>query len=138
MLLCLIWFSDYFSYHNISWVNRSNEATPSNIDTCHADCSSSENDFVTLKETDTNKPVATYWGWLDVTLQKTYLLNYSRALSSNGTFLKDPYTYLLGLRDSLGVEDGGDDVYIPIECQIYQGSIDYDYLVKSCNILYTG
>ena len=119
-------------------LTANDNSSTSNIDTCNADCASTgSNDFVTLTDKDTQTPIATFNGYLDVYLQNTSLTNYTRILSNNGTMIDDLYTYLYQLKESLETEDGV-DVYISVQRQIFQGNVDYDYLVKSCNILYTG
>ena len=120
-------------------LTANNRSSPSNIDTCHTDCaSSSNNDFVTLTETDTDIPIATYQGWLDVYLQNRNLTNYTRILSNNGTIIDDLDTYLYEIKQNLGLENGDEDVYLSIIYQEFQGNVEYDYLLKGCNILYTG
>ena len=115
-----------------------NNSTPPNIDTCHAECTSSDNDFVTLTESDTDTPVATYNGYLDVIVQDRNLTNYTRIMSSSGEIIYNLTSYLYSLRQNLSISDGDGDIYVSVEDQIFKGNIDYDYLVKSCAILYTG
>ena len=113
-----------------------NNLSPSNIDTCQSECASTENDFVTLTEIDTDTPIATFDGYLDVLLQQTNLTNYSRILSNNGQVIDDLQEYLYALKQNLSAYDG--DIIISVQRQIFEGNVDYDILIQACSILFTG
>ena len=120
-------------------ITANNNSSSSNIDTCHTDCSSTENELVTLTESDTDTPIATYNGWLDVYLQNTSLTNYTRILSNNGQVIDDLQSYLHSLKHNLSSYDSNDtDIYVSFQRQVFQGNVDYEMLVKACNILLTG
>ena len=115
-----------------------NSTTPPNIDTCHSECTTSDNDFVTMTESDTDTPIATYNGWLEVYIEDTNLTNYTRHMTSSGQIIYDLKSYLYSLKQNLSVSDDDADIFVSLEFQAYRGNIDYNHLVKSCAILYTG
>ena len=117
-------------------ITANDNASASNIDTCHSDCTSMENQFVTLTESDTDTPIATYNGWLDVYLQNVNLTNYSRIVSNNGEIINNLQKYLYSLKHNLSSFDG--NIYVSVQKQVFQGNVDYEMLVKACNILLTG
>ena len=117
-------------------ITANDNASSSNIDTCHDNCTSTQNEFVTLTESDTDTPIATYNGWLDVYLQNTNLTNYSRIISNDGAIIDDLHLYLYSLKQNLSSYHG--DIYISFQRQVFQGNVDYEMLVKACNILLTG
>ena len=116
----------------------------SNIDTCHTqnECAvSSNNDFVTLTESDTDKPIATLDGFLTVELKDTNLTNYSRWIANNGQVIKDINidSYFMSIHQNLSIHyNNTAGISISIERDIYRGNVPYSILRKACDILFTG
>ena len=117
-------------------LTTSNKTSTSNIDTCHSECISSKNDFVTLTESDTDTPIASYNGYLDILLQGTNLTNYSRIMTDDGKTIDHLSTYLSTIRQNLSLYNT--DTYLSVQRLIFQGNVDYEMLVKACSILLTG
>ena len=98
--------------------------SPSNIDTCHSQCSSSSaNDFVTLTESDTDTPIAIFDG---VELMDSNLTNYSRWVTNDSEIIYDIDSYLISMKLNLSIYyhvSDDDDIFISVKRQIDDISI---------------
>ena len=74
-----------------------------------------------LTETDTDTPIATFNGYLNIYLNNTNQTNYTRVMANNGKIIDDLQTYLVSLKQNLSTYT--DNAFVSVQRQIFQGNV---------------